>query len=150
MHSIFDADQHRMLFYNQPIACWPSGMALQNTYLIRSDLKTHVNFNAVASAKLLLPHVLQSPTKPCIKTECKIRKTKRLPFPSLSELSLISGGKNMTAKGAHSSCPGWHWSDLHTPGDGFHREQRSPGTMTGHTCWTYTLLLGPDLFMRLR
>lgn len=99
MQTIFDADQHRMLFYNRPIAHWPSGMALQNTYLIRSDEKTHVNFNAVASVKLLLPRVLQIPTIPCVKTECKIRKTKRL-FPSLSELSLTSGGKKVTAKGA--------------------------------------------------
>lgn len=99
MQTTFDADQHRMLFYNHPIAHWPSGMALQNAYLIRSDEKTHVNFNAVASVKLLLPRVLQIPTNPCIKTECKIRKTKRL-FPSLSELSLTSGGKILTAKGA--------------------------------------------------
>lgn len=36
---------------------------------------------------------------PSVKTECKIRKIKRL-FPSLSELSLTSRGKNVTAKGA--------------------------------------------------
>lgn len=100
MQTIFDADQHRMLFYNHPIARWPSRTALQNTYLIRSDEKTHVNFNAVASVKFLLPRVLQIPTKPCVKTECKIRKTKRLLFPSLSELSMTSGGRNMTANGA--------------------------------------------------
>lgn len=141
MQTIFDADQHRMLFYNQPIACWPSRMALQKTYLIRSEEKTiSMNFNAVASVKSLLPHVLQSPTKPCIKTECKTRKIKRLPCPSLSELSLTSGGKNMAAKGTQLLVPRLALSRAPYCLGMAAREQRSPGTMTGHT------LVGPTLF----
>lgn len=79
---------------------YPSRLALQNTYLIHSDEENGVNFNAVAAITCA-----PKPSKPCIKTECKIRKIKRLPCPSLSELSLTSGGKNITAKGAQPFMP---------------------------------------------
>lgn len=93
-------------------------MAIQNGfaeyYLIRSDEKTRVNFNAVASVKLLLPHVLQSLSKPCIKIECKVRKTKD--YRSFFVRTLTEFPQEERAwllKVLSSSCPGWQCPGLH-------------------------------------
>lgn len=82
---------------------------------------------------------------------CKIRKTKRLLLPFLPELLLTAGEKNMTTESAQQlmSRLALFRPGLHTDRGCSHREQRSPGTMTGNTLVGPTLFR-PDLFMILR
>lgn len=83
MQIISDADQHRMLFYKQPVAHWPSVWL----YLIHSDEKTQ------PPCKITAAICAPKPLRASLKTEYKNRKIKTPSFPSFPQLPLTSGGR---------------------------------------------------------
>lgn len=151
------------LTYANYLCCRLNKVVLQHTghpfgfteylYEIQSDHKPHVNFNTVASIKLLLSHIIpQSLLEPSIKTECKIGRLKDYYSPLWQKThSLILGGKYVPAKGAQS--PEWRMALLgHNDGVAPTGRQERPSTVTGaawkHTSRTYTLWAWFVLFLR--
>lgn len=65
-------------------------------------------FQCSCFRKLLLPHVLQSPSKPCIKIECKVRKTKDYcGFLLCQNSHWPQEERTRLLKVLSSACPGW-------------------------------------------
>lgn len=106
MQIIFDADQHRMLFYKQPVAHWPSVWF----YLIHSDEKTESPCSCFS--KITAAICAPKPLRASIKTDYKNRKTKTPSFPSLPQLPLTSGGRcsaaHVQAGTVQARAPSWH------------------------------------------
>lgn len=90
MQIISDADQHRMLFYKQPVAHWPSVWL----YLIHSDEKTQ------SPCKITAAICAPKPLRASLKTEYKNQDSFLSFFPTTPT--------DLRRKVLSSSCPGWH------------------------------------------
>lgn len=139
MQIISDADQHRMLFYKQPVAHCPSVWL----YLIHSDEETQTPCSCLSkiSAAICAP----KPLRASIKTEYKHRKTKTPSFSSLPQLPLTSGGRcsaaHVQAGTVQARAPSWHGvAPTESRGD----LEPWLETLVRHT------LFRPELFMLLR